>query len=279
MPTVTIITDSAGDIPPNIAADLGIVVVPLSIRFGDEEFTDCVDLTPTDFWAKCASSSALPETAAPSPGAFVAAFTAARDAGATGVVCLTISAELSGTYQSALTAAESLGDFDVAVIDTRAVTMAEGFLTIAAAEAARDGASVASIVELTAANIGRIGVIGSLDTLEHLKKGGRVGSAQALLGSVLAIKPLLELKDGKVGEAGRQRTRAKAISHLAKAILDGAPYARLAVAHGSAPDLDVLMAKIDGVECDSPIVVTEIGSVVGTHGGPGIIGICWMDRA
>ena len=261
------------------AADLGIVVVPLSIRFGDEEFTDCVDLTPADFWAKCASSSALPETAAPSPGAFVAAFTAARDAGATGVVCLTISAELSGTYQSALTAAESLGDFDVAVIDTRAVTMAEGFLTIAAAEAARDGASVASIVELTAANIGRIGVIGSLDTLEHLKKGGRVGSAQALLGSVLAIKPLLELKDGKVGEAGRQRTRAKAISHLAKAILDGAPYARLAVAHGSAPDLDVLMAKIDGVECDSPIVVTEIGSVVGTHGGPGIIGICWMDRA
>ncbi len=279
MPTVTIITDSAGDIPPNIAADLGIVVVPLSIRFGDEEFTDCVDLTPADFWAKCASSSALPETAAPSPGAFVAAFTAARDAGATGVVCLTISAELSGTYQSALTAAESLGDFDVAVIDTRAVTMAEGFLTIAAAEAARDGASVASIVELTAANIGRIGVIGSLDTLEHLKKGGRVGSAQALLGSVLAIKPLLELKDGKVVEAGRQRTRAKAISHLAKAILDGAPYARLAVAHGSAPDLDVLMAKIDGVECDSPIVVTEIGSVVGTHGGPGIIGICWMDRA
>ena len=272
MPTVTIITDSAGDIPPNIAVDLGIVVVPLSIRFGDEEFTDCVDLTPADFWAKCASSSALPETAAPSPGAFVAAFTAARDAGATGVVCLTISAELSGTYQSALTAAESLGDFDVAVIDTRAVTMAEGFLTIAAAEAARDGASVASIVELTAANIGRIGVIGSLDTLEHLKKGGRVGSAQALLGSVLAIKPLLELKDGKVGEAGRQRTRAKAISH-------GAPYARLAVAHGSAPDLDVLMAKIDGVECDSPIVVTEIGSVVGTHGGPGIIGICWMDRA
>ena len=279
MPTVTIITDSAGDIPPNIAADLGIVVVPLSIRFGDEEFTDCVDLTPADFWAKCASSSALPETAAPSPGAFVAAFTAARDAGATGVVCLTISAELSGTYQSALTAAESLGHFDVAVIDTRAVTMAEGFLTIAAAEAARDGASVASIVELTAANIGRIGVIGSLDTLEHLKKGGRVGSAQALLGSVLAIKPLLELKDGKVGEAGRQRTRVKAISHLAKAILDGAPYARLAVAHGSAPDLDVLMAKIDGVECDSPIVVTEIGSVVGTHGGPGIIGICWMDRA
>ena len=279
MPTVTIITDSAGDIPPNIAVDLGIVVVPLSIRFGDEEFTDCVDLTPADFWAKCASSSALPETAAPSPGAFVAAFTAARDAGATGVVCLTISAELSGTYQSALTAAESLGHFDVAVIDTRAVTMAEGFLTIAAAEAARDGASVASIVELTAANIGRIGVIGSLDTLEHLKKGGRVGSAQALLGSVLAIKPLLELKDGKVGEAGRQRTRVKAISHLAKAILDGAPYARLAVAHGSAPDLDVLMAKIDGVECDSPIVVTEIGSVVGTHGGPGIIGICWMDRA
>ena len=279
MSTVTIVTDSAGDIPTDLAADLGIVVVPLSIRFGEEEYTDCVDLTPADFWAKCASSATLPETAAPSPGAFAAAFSAARDAGAAGVVCLTISAELSGTYQSALTAAESLEGFEVAVLDTRAVTMAEGFLTIAAAEAAREGASVAEIVALSTANIERIGVIGSLDTLEHLKKGGRVGGAQALLGSMLSIKPLLELKDGKVAEAGRQRTRAKAIAHLAKAVMDDGPYARLAVAHGSAPDLDVLLAKLEGVECDTPIVVTEIGSVVGTHGGPGIIGICWMRRA
>ena len=247
-------------------------------RFGEEEFTDCVDLTPAEFWAKCASSDKLPETAAPSPGAFAEAFEAARAAGAPGVVCLTISGELSGTYQSALTAAESIEDFDVVVIDTRAVTMAEGFLTIVAAEAAASGASVAEIVAIVNENLDRVGVVGSLDTLEHLKKGGRVGGAQALLGSMLSIKPLLELKDGKVAEAGRQRTRAKAISHLAKVVTEAGPYARLAVAHGSAPDVDTLVAKLADVECDTPMVVTEIGSVVGTHGGPGIIGICWLRR-
>ena len=278
MSHVTIVTDSAGDIPVDIAAELDIVVVPLSIRFGEEEFTDCVDLTPAEFWAKCASSDKLPETAAPSPGAFAEAFEAARAAGAPGVVCLTISGELSGTYQSALTAAESIEDFDVVVIDTRAVTMAEGFLTIVAAEAAASGASVAEIVAIVNENLDRVGVVGSLDTLEHLKKGGRVGGAQALLGSMLSIKPLLELKDGKVAEAGRQRTRAKAISHLAKVVTEAGPYARLAVAPGSAPDVDTLVAKLADVECDTPMVVTEIGSVVGTHGGPGIIGICWLRR-
>ena len=278
MSHVTIVTDSAGDIPVDIAAELDIVVVPLSIRFGEEEFTDCVDLTPAEFWAKCASSDKLPETAAPSPGAFAEAFEAARAAGAPGVVCLTNSGELSGTYQSALTAAESIEDFDVVVIDTRAVTMAEGFLTIVAAEAAASGASVAEIVAIVNENLDRVGVVGSLDTLEHLKKGGRVGGAQALLGSMLSIKPLLELKDGKVAEAGRQRTRAKAISHLAKVVTEAGPYARLAVAHGSAPDVDTLVAKLADVECDTPMVVTEIGSVVGTHGGPGIIGICWLRR-
>ena len=279
MSTVTIVTDSAGDIPLDIAADLGIVVVPLSIRFGDQEYTDCVDLTPSDFWAKCASSSTLPETAAPSPGSFAKAFEAARAAGAAGVVCLTLSAELSGTYQSAVTAAESFEGFDVAVVDTRAVTMAEGLLTILAAEVARDGAAVADIVTLITESIERVGVVGALDTLEHLKKGGRVGGAQALLGSMLSIKPLLELKDGRVSEAGRQRTRAKALSHLAKVVTEAGPYARLAVAHGSAPDVENLLAQLDGIECDSPLIVTEIGSVVGTHGGPGIIGICWLKRA
>ena len=278
MSNVTIVTDSAGDIPVDIAADLGIVVVPLSIRFGEEEYTDCVDLTPAECWAKCASSDKLPETAAPSPGAFAEAFEAARSAGAPGVVCLTISGELSGTYQSALTAAESIDGFEVVVIDTRAVTMAEGLLTIVAAEAAASGASVADIVALVGENLDRVGVVGSLDTLEHLKKGGRVGGAQALLGSMLSIKPLLELKDGRVAEAGRQRTRAKAISHLAKVVTEAGPYARIAVAHGSAPDVDTLLAKLADVECDTPMIVTEIGSVVGTHGGPGIIGICWLRR-
>ena len=276
MAEVRIITDSAADLPSEVVARLGVVVVPLTIRFGAEEFDD---LSPADFWARCKSSTTLPETAAPSPGAFAEAFEKAESDGAEGVICITLSSELSATYQSAKTAAESVAPYPVTVIDSRAVTMAEGLLVIEAAEAAGRGASYAEVAALARDTVDRLGLVGVLDTLEHLKKGGRIGSAQALLGSMLAIKPLLTLKDGKVAEEGRQRTRAKALDHAAKIARETAPFARLAVAHGAAEDLDVLLGKIEGLETDVPVVIADIGSVVGTHGGPGIVGICWIRRA
>ena len=276
MAEVRIITDSAADLPSEVVTRLGVVVVPLTIRFGAEEFDD---LSPADFWSRCKSSTTLPETAAPSPGAFAEAFEKAQSDGAEGVVCITLSSELSATYQSAKTAAESLAPYPVTVIDSRAVTMAEGLLVIEAAEAASKGASYAEVAALARDTVDRLGLVGVLDTLEHLKKGGRIGSAQALLGSMLAIKPLLTLKDGKVAEEGRQRTRAKALDHAAKTARETAPFARLAVAHGAAEDLDVLLGKIEDLETDVPVVIADIGSVVGTHGGPGIVGICWIRRA
>lgn len=276
MANVRIITDSASDLPAEEVARLGIVVVPLTIRFGADEFTD---LSPADFWARCKSSTTLPETAAPSPGAFGAAFEAARDEGAEGVVCITISSELSGTYQSAKAAAEAAAPFPITVIDSRAVTMSEGLLVIEAAEAAQRGSSYADVAALARDTVPRLGLVGVLDTLEHLKKGGRIGSAQALLGSMLAIKPLLTIKDGKVAEEGRARTRAKALDQAAKIAAESAPYARLAVANGAADDLDALLAKLQGISTDEPIVVADIGPVVGTHGGPGMVGVCWIRRA
>lgn len=279
MPNVTIVTDSSSDLPIEVAERLGITVVPLSIRFGDDELVDRVELTPADFWARCATTDKLPETAAPSPGAFQAAYEAARQAGASGVLCLTISSALSGTYQSALTAASATEGFPVEVVDSRAVTMVLGLLAIAAAEAAQGGASLEELVASTRSEMSRMGVIGCLDTLEHLKKGGRVGGAQALLGSMLSIKPLLELKDGVVAPAGKQRTRAKAIAHVAEVVSAGGPYERLAVVHGNAPDMDALLGMLEGVSADHPIITGDIGPVVGTHGGPGIIGVCWISRA
>ena len=267
MGAIRIITDSACDIPVEIAERLSITVVPLSIRFGNDEYVDREGLSPSEFWTKCEESSDLPETAAPSPGAFQASFEAAREAGADGVVCITLSSELS-----------AMVPYPVHVVDSRAVTMAQGLLAIDAAEFAATGASFDEVVAHTEHNVPLTGVVGALDTLEHLKKGGRVGGAQALLGSMLSIKPLLELADGKVAEAGRARTRAKALAQISKLVHEQAPYARLAVAHGSAGDLDTLLGLLRDVETDEPIVVTEIGSVVGTHGGPGIIGICWLDR-
>jgi DegV family protein with EDD domain len=275
---VRIITDSACDIPQDLADRLGIVIVPLSIRFGTDEYTDRADLSAEEFWAKCKASTTLPETAAPPPGLFQQAFEAARAEGCEGVVCITLSSDLSATYQSAKAAAESVSPFPVTVIDSRMVTVAQGLLAIDAAERAATGASYAEVVAQTRETVPRLGLVGVLDTLEHLKKGGRIGSAQALLGSMLAIKPLILVNDGKVAEGGRQRTRAKALDALAKVVADAAPFERLAVAHGAAEDLDALLARLSQLETDRPIIVSDIGPVVGTHGGPGVIGVCWIRR-
>jgi DegV family protein with EDD domain len=275
---IKIITDSASDLPVDEATRLNVDVIPLSIRFGDEEFVDRRDITPTAFWERCASSDALPETAAPSPGAFQDAFTQAQADGFDGVVVIAISSKLSATYQSALAAKEAMGDYPVEVIDSQAVTMAEGLLVITVAEAASKGASFDECVTLTKSLIARLGVVGALDTLEHLKRGGRIGSAAALLGSMLSIKPLLTLRDGEVVEDGRQRTRAKALDHLARDAAEASPFERLAVVHGAADDAVRLITMLAHIECDTPLVVTDIGPVVGTHAGPGIIGVCWIEK-
>ena len=172
-----------------------------------------------------------------------------------------------------------MAPYPVTVIDSRAVTMAQGLLVMEAAEAAQAGTGYAEIVALIRDLVPRAGLVGVLDTLEHLKKGGRIGSAQALLGSMLAIKPIITLRDGKVAEEGRQRTRAKALDATAKIVLDAAPFSRLAVASGAAEDLAVLLSKIEGVTSDAELVTAEIGPVVGTHGGPGVIGVCWIRKA
>ncbi len=278
MARIKIITDSASDLPVDEATRLNVDVIPLSIRFGDEEFVDRRDITPTAFWERCASSDALPETAAPSPGAFQDAFTQAQADGFDGVVIIAISSKLSATYQSALAAKEAMGDYPVEVIDSQAVTMAEGLLVITVAEAASKGASFDECVTLTKSLIPRLGVVGALDTLEHLKRGGRIGSAAALLGSMLSIKPLLTLRDGEVVEDGRQRTRAKALDHLARDAAEASPFERLAVVHGAADDAVRLITMLAHIECDTPLVVTDIGPVVGTHAGPGIIGVCWIEK-
>jgi DegV family protein with EDD domain len=250
----------------------------LSIRFGDEEFTDRVDLTPEEFWAKCKASKTLPETAAPSPGAFRAAYERARADGCDGVIVLTLSALLSGTNQSAVTGIEELADaLPVRVIDTKAVSMAEGLLVIDVAELAATGADLEQLVTHAESLVDKVGVVAMLDTLEHLIKGGRVGGARALLGQVLSIKPLLELKDGVVAEAGRQRTRSKALVAIVEVTKTHAPLKRLALVHGASTEVANLKALAADIATENPIIVTDMGPVVGTHGGPGIIGLCWIE--
>lgn len=277
MGTVRILADSACDIPDAELKRLAIGLVSLTIRFGDEEFVDRVTMDSAAFWRRCQSSPSLPETAAPSPGAFVAAFDQCCDEGATGIIVVTISGALSATYQSALVGAASYTRVPVHVVDSRAVSMAQGFIAMELAERALDGASLADLVALSDLLVPRVGVVAMLATLDHLIKGGRIGGAKALLGQVLAVKPLLRLENGVVAEAGRQRTTAKALRALIDEVVKHQPLARLCIVHANSPELAAVQSLVAGIAVEHPVLIADIGSTVGTHGGPGLIGLTWLE--
>lgn len=276
-------TDSASDLPAEVADELGIEIVPLSIRFGDEEFIDREELTVAEFWSRCANSPELPETAAPAPGQFEAAYRELAGDGATGIVVVTLSGALSATIQSAELAARSIADdesvgdggLDIRVVDSRSVTLGIGTIAIACARSARDGATLDEVEALARDLAERTRVIGALDTLENLKKGGRIGNAKALLATALSIKPIIEVVDGVVEQGGKQRTRSKALRHLVDKVSshDGEIH-DLAVLHADCSDVDVFVEMLRP-HYDGEIVIGEIGPVIGAHGGPGTIGVAF----
>lgn len=277
---VRIVTDSSADLDAAEAAQLSIEVVPLSIRFGPEEFTDGVDLSVEEFYRRLDSSDVLPETAAPSPGAFERAFRLQATAGADAIVCVTLSSELSATMQSAQNAAKALnGEVDVRVIDSRSLTSALGTMVTEAATRAAAGADADTIETLVRDLAARSRVIGALDTLENLKKGGRIGAAQALLGSLLSIKPLIDVMDGKVGEAGKARTRRRALEWLRDRVFERPHLQHLCVAHGMAPDLDDMLELLGPRYGRDDVRVTTIGPVIGAHAGPRVMGLTWVEPA
>lgn len=265
--SVRIVADSGCDLSAEVTDALGIGVVPLSIRFGSTEYTDRVELSPEQFYAEMATQEALPETAAPSPGLFATMFESMIEDGASSIVCINLSEALSATAQAARTAATTVSGADIHVVDSKSITVGHGTLVMRAAEAARDGASAKDIIDYTNDLSQRTHVFGVLDTLDNLKKGGRIGNAQAMIGSMLSIKPCLDLSSGSVEEAGRQRTRKKALAWLAGELPANA--SNIAIGHGLAPDVDDFVAGLDG-EVDR---VSLIGPVIGTHGGPRVVGL------
>jgi DegV family protein with EDD domain len=280
---IHIVTDSACDLTDAQASAANVRVVPLSIRFGSEEFTDRVQLSADQFWQKMAQTPGLPETAAPSPGAFEAAFRDAAANGATGVLCITISSALSATHQSASLAAKAVADtIAVQVLDSMSITAGQGTMVLAAAAAGAAGNSLEEVLAVASSFVGRTYVYGSLDTLDNLRKGGRIGGAQALLGSLLSIKPIVNVSTGKVEEAGKQRTRSRALAALAgfvgEAKAKNGSVGDVHIMHGNASKADVdQLLELLAPHCDvASVRIGQIGAVIGTHGGPGVMGLTFV---
>jgi len=276
--TVGVVCDTACDLPASLADELGIVLVPLRVRFGETEFVDREELSTKEFWARCAVSSALPETSAPSPGAFGAAFASLAAAGVEGVVCVTLSSKLSASNEAASQAAREFTATPVKVVDSLSATVGEGMVCLTAAEAATAGAGVAEVVAAAESARGRLSVFGAIDTLENLRKGGRIGGAAAALGTLLSVKPVVEVRNGVVEQESRQRTRARSLRYLADKVRAAAPVARLGVVSANAPDFEEFLEMLGDIETDHPRFVGDIGPVVGAHAGPRAIGVSWLSR-
>lgn len=280
---VGIVSDSSCDLPDELVTRWGIEIAPLSIRFGDEEFIDREQLSTDEFWARCARSSVLPSTAAPSPGRFEQSYRALAALGSTNIIAITISGALSATFQSAELAAKNVAadGINVAVIDSRTVTLGLGTIVLACAEAAGRCAggddALVSLVGVANDLVARTRVFGALDTMDNLKKGGRVGNAKALLATALSIKPIIAVENGVVEQYGKQRTRSKAITFLVDKVAAAKGHMEhLAVLHADCSDVDEFVVQLRPY-FDGEIVVGQIGPVVGAHAGRGTIGVAYQE--
>ena len=270
--TVKIVTDSVADLPPQVAKELGIAVVPLNVRFGSEVYRDGIDLTAEQFYDRLVHSETLPVTSVPSPGAFAEAYDRLAEE-TDEILVITLTSKLSGTHEVAVQSVELMKrKCRVEVVDSQWAVMAQGFIAIAAAKAARDGASLDETMDIARRNISRVDIRGAFDTLEYLKRGGRIGKAAALLGSMLSFNPIIGMKDGEVFPFGRPRSRAKAIDHLYNFAMSYAHIEGLAIEYATARDeAEMLGERLSAKFPRESIYYSRASPVIGTHTGPSLL--------
>ena len=269
---VKIVTDSVADIPSQVVRDLGITVIPIMLRFGEEMYRDGIDITTDQFYKKLVSSNIAPTTSVPSLDLF--ARTYARLAEETDeILVVVLSSKLSGIYNAAVQSAALVeGKYRIEVVDSLSAVMAQGMVVIKAARAAREGASLDEILEIVRENLPRAQIKAAFDTLEYLQRGGRIGKAQALLGSILKINPLVTLKNGLVEPAGRAHSRSKAIDLLYDFAAGYSNIEEIAVEGAACPeDVDRLVRRLGAIFPEERIYRSRTTPVIGAHTGPGLI--------
>ncbi|MEU4212277.1 DegV family protein [Streptomyces sp. NPDC026206] len=272
---VAIITDSTAYLPRQEMERHRITAVPLTVVLGGEALEEGTGISARAL-AQALQKRKPVTTSRPGPEVFAAAYRAAAEAGAEGIVSLHLSAELSGTYDAAVLAARE-APVPVRAVDTGMVAMALGFCALAAAETARAGGTLDEVVAAAEKRAQGTAAYFYVDTLDYLRRGGRIGAAQALLGSALAVKPLLQLEDGRIELREKVRTASKAIARLEEIAVEraGAAPVDVAVHHLAAPDRAALLAerlreRVPGLV---DLHVSEVGAVIGAHTGPGLLGV------
>jgi len=270
--TIKIVTDSTADIPSALAKELGITVVPLYVRFGDETYRDRVDITEDEFYQRLMNDPIHPSTSQPTPQDFANVYRELSQQ-ADGIVSIHISSKLSGTCNSALQAKELVAtECPVEVVDSEMVSMGLGLLAIEAATIANSGKDLQQVVEEVKQLISSTHVWALFDTLKYLALGGRIGKAKALLGSILNIKPVLLVKDGEMAPAGQVRTRAKGIGVLCDFVNKVIDIQDLAIVHSTTPDEAQALADRIGAMFDKDrIRLARLGPALGVHAGPGAL--------
>jgi fatty acid kinase fatty acid binding subunit len=275
-----VVLDSTADFPDAPQRFENFRVVPLYVRFGDESFRDYVDVTPDGFYARLQGAQELPTTSQPTPADFLAAYE--ELAGYERILSLQISSTLSGTYASAQTAAESLGDGRVRVIDTRTVSASIALLAIAVQQRLEQGTTDEEIDELVARYQRDHYLLFTVNTLEYLAKGGRIGRAAAFAGTLLNVKPILTIRDGEVIPLKRVRGAAKAFHEFQTMFEEtstDSPRLKVGIAHAAAPErMEALRKLVSDVRPQAEIeMLTQLGAVIGTHAGPGTVGFFWFE--
>jgi DegV family protein with EDD domain len=273
--TVRIVTDSTSDLPPQVASELGVSVVPLSVIFGDEVYKEGVEIGHDLFYDKLVTSKAHPTTSAPSVGDFLAAYeTLLKETKE--IISIHLASKLSATYDVACQAARQMTEKGarIEVIDSNLISLGLTFVVAAAARAARSGASAKEIRALVERTIPRVHLFVALDTLEYVRRGGRIGRARAFLGAVLKVKPILSLRDGELHPEERVRTRALAIERLFQIATSYPRIEEVAVAYTTNPqDAEMMKRRIEAALPDARTQLTRLGPVLGVHGGPGVLGV------
>jgi len=272
---VMVVTDSTADLPPELVKNFGVTVVPAYTRFGEQVFRDGIDITRDQFYQRLLSDPIHPSTIQPSPQDFIETYNRLDEEGAEGIISIHVSTKLSGTCNSALQAKEAVATkCPIAVVDSRFVSMALGILVLEAARMARSGKKLDEMAAAIENTIPRIQLLICFDTLKYLALGGRIGKVKALLGSVLSVKPIAAIKDGQLVPSGQVRTRKKGVEKLLEFARNARDIQELAVIYSTTPDDASELADAIGAYFPREhIYLTQLGSAVGVHAGPGVLGV------